>query len=283
MRDNAGLSTAQGSVAVDILSHQAIPVEGSRSPASGPPEEQKIVAIVLGRTGSGKSSLCNATLFPVSTEATSCTQQIASFNVYFIVQKSKPLSIIATVGFGDPPKKDIHGSLVHKLKKDIGYINCFIITVNGPNRRLDDSMDTMLLLLENIFTEKVWNQVAIVFTHLCMKSDIKKRKEKTYGGKADDQIASSYITYVQNKFPAAKNTNLKYHVIDAMYENNNKEETKYFETESNKLFGFIRTRPSISTQEVKRIITENEKLRQEIENKTMRWWRACANRFFYTS
>ena len=68
-----------------------------------------------------------------------------------------------------------------------------------------------------------------------------------------------------------------------MYENNNKEETKYFETESNKLFDFIRTRPSISTQEVKRIMTENEKLRQEIENKTMRWWRACANRFFYTS
>ena len=110
-----------------------------------------------------------------------------------------------------------------------------------------------------------------------------KKREKTYGGKADDQIASSYITYVQNKFPAAKNTDLKYHVIDAMYENNNKEETKYFETESNKLFGFIRTRPSISTQEVKRIMTENEKLRQEIENKTMRWWRACANRFFYTS
>ena len=107
--------------------------------------------LVVGKTGSGKSSLCNvlsgysfnADLFEVSAESTSCTQKTNFRNVFFNGDRMKPISIIDTIGFGDPNNDTdatIISDLVVKLKNNCDYVNLFLITVNGQDPRLDGSL-----------------------------------------------------------------------------------------------------------------------------------------------
>ena len=111
--------------------------------------------LVVGKTGSGKSSLCNvlsgysfnADLFEVSAESRSCTQKTNFRNVFFNGDSMKPISIIDTIGFDDPNKDTdatIISDLVVKLKNDCDYVNLFLITVIGQDPRLDGSLIGML-------------------------------------------------------------------------------------------------------------------------------------------
>ena len=126
--------------------------------------------LVVGKTGSGKSSLCNvlsgysfnADLFEVSAESRSCTQKTNFRNVFFNGDRMKPISIIDTIGFDDPNKDTdatIISDLVVKLKNNCDYVNLFLITVNGQDPRLDGSLIGMLkvknlkLLADNTFKD----------------------------------------------------------------------------------------------------------------------------------
>ena len=111
--------------------------------------------LVVGKTGSGKSSLCNvlsgysfnADLFEVSAESRSCTQKTNFRNVFFNGDRMKPISIIDTIGFDDPNNDTdatIISDLVVKLKNNCDYVNLFLITVNGQDPRLDGSLIGML-------------------------------------------------------------------------------------------------------------------------------------------
>ena len=70
--------------------------------------------LIIGKTGTGKSSLCNvvsgldhdAKVFPVSASAESCTQSTQFADVLFNNDKSRPISVIDTIGFDDP-KNDL--------------------------------------------------------------------------------------------------------------------------------------------------------------------------------
>ena len=112
--------------------------------------------LVIGKTGTGKSSLCNvlcgadhnAQVFPVSAKAASCTQRTFFCEAFFNKNKEWPISLIDTIGFDDPDKDDdakIIAELVLKLK------NLFVIAVNGQNPRLDGSLLEMIRIFEGMF------------------------------------------------------------------------------------------------------------------------------------
>jgi len=69
--------------------------------------------LVIGKTGTGKSTLCNvlagkeydADYFKTSSEGKSCTQNTKFKNVFFNGDEKKPVSLIDTMGFDDPTKK----------------------------------------------------------------------------------------------------------------------------------------------------------------------------------
>jgi len=114
---------------------------------------------VFGKTGTGKSTLCNvlagkkhdADYFPTSSDPTSCTQETKFANVFLNGDKKKPVSLIDTIGFDDAT---IIAELVVTLKTKCDYVNLFVLAVNGQSPRLDESLLTMIRILEGMFTKQ---------------------------------------------------------------------------------------------------------------------------------
>ena len=203
--------------------------------------------LIVGKTGTGKSSLCNvvagkahdADLFPVSAEAQGCTGTTTFGNVFFNGNKETPVSLIDTVGFDDPERDadaTIISDLVIKLRTKCDFVNLFVIAVNGQEPRLDGSLVGMIRVFEGMFGAKFWSQAVIVFTRLPMDSrSIESRKRITK--QTDAQLAAKYIRSVLDKFPRGKG--LKYHIVDSCRDTSNREEEEAFQKGMQELWKMV--------------------------------------------
>ena len=231
--------------------------------------------LIIGKTGTGKSSLCNvvsgldhdAKVFPVSASAESCTQSTQFADVLFNNDKSRPISVIDTIGFDDP-KNDLDAviiaDLVSKLKNQVDYINTFVIAVNGQNPRLDGSLIGMIRIFEKMFGKDFWQQTLLVFTRLPMdKKSISRREKKTK--QTDAQLAKHYLQVLQQEFP--NGGGLDYLIIDACYEDDDDEEVVSFNEAIENLWTKLRYSPDLYTTKVQNAESESKKLKNEIEKK----------------
>ena len=226
--------------------------------------------LVIGKTGTGKSSLCNvltgnhpnAKIFPVSAKASTCTQETTFADAFFCGDTTKPLSIIDTIGFDDPTKDhdaQIIAELVLQLQKNCDYINTFVMAVNGQNPRLDGSLLQMIRIFEKMFTEKFWDQVVIVFTRLHMDPGSKQRRREESDGDTDDTIAKDYLAEVDKIFDG-KGKRLNYLFIDSQYRKTDLDEVQAFTQETDKLFKLLMSMSDLPTSEVSTVLTENQQL-----------------------
>ena len=70
-----------------------------------------------------------------------CTQKTVFCEVFFDKDKSKPVSLIDTIGFDDPDKDDnakIISELVLKLTNGCNFVILFIIAANGHGREVQN-------------------------------------------------------------------------------------------------------------------------------------------------
>ena len=118
-------------------------------------KEKERVMLFIGKTGVGKSTLCNEIIgsggFKVSSGTDSCTQEVRVKEGFFMGNKTKPVTIIDTVGFDDASKESDATEttvLITKLKRDFSHINLFVIVLDGNNPRIDKSQKDMLRLLQ---------------------------------------------------------------------------------------------------------------------------------------
>ena len=203
--------------------------------------------LILGKTGSGKSTLCNrlageehdSDTFPVSSGARLCTQENLFKKVNFGGDETKEVTIIDTVGFDDPDKDEtaLH-DLLRTLKETCrSSISTFGITINGQCKRLDDSCVKMLQSFQNSFGEAFWKNCVFIFTHLSMdKAHLEKRRKMSK--KSDQEMAQEYMKEVNSRFPGSLNASSL--ILDSCYDEENPEENSLFENNFETLYEIMK-------------------------------------------
>jgi len=229
--------------------------------------------LIIGKTGTGKSSLCNriagypanADIFPVSSEATSCTQSTQFGTIKFDGNAERIMSLIDTIGFDDPNNDTdvkIIAELVDKLKNSCDYVNLFAIAVNGQAPRLDGSLVAMIKIFEEMFGEQFWNQCVLLFTRVRMDKKEKRMRLKNTG-KSDDDIARDYLKVVESKF--RKGGCLNYLFLDACYDEEDEEEIAAFKETMDNLYIMVEEAPKLPTSQVnEKVESENGKLKRQL-------------------
>ena len=192
--------------------------------------------LILGKTGSGKSTLCNrlagenhdSNSFPVDSDASSCTQENVLKNVNFGGDKERKVTLIDTVGFDDPDKdqQEVIDDLRKKISETSSFINIFGITINSHSRRLESSHVKMLETFQDIFGTAFWKNCILIFTQKSMdQGQIENRKRIAH--KSDDEAATDFVHQVNKRFP--ESNNLRYLFLDACFNQGNPSEWAYFE------------------------------------------------------
>ena len=228
--------------------------------------------LVIGKTGAGKSSLCNVIageesdreIFPVSAGAEGCTNVTQFANINFNGNKERPISLVDTVGLDEQSVEDnadVVAELVEKLRNACDFVNLFAVLVNGNDQRFDASTSNMLKTFETMFGVELWPRAVFVFTKLSMEKKVKEKREKKGG--SDDERAKKYLEKVESVFGAAKD--LKHIFVDAHFDEENEEEREKFETSFEALYmSMVRgDLKGLPTRNVKSV----ESLCQSLKNK----------------
>jgi len=136
--------------------------------------------ILLGKTGVGKSSLCNnickENKFEVSDSFESCTTETSSQTIINDEKKYK-LLIIDTPGFDDTEGRDDKNiETMKNYIKENERIKGIIIVIDFTNVRFDRSLQNSIKIIADLFPlTNFWEHVIIVWSHYDSKNIAKKQ------------------------------------------------------------------------------------------------------------
>ena len=173
------------------------------------------IAILLGQTGSGKSSFINCITnkneCKVGNTTDSCTIDIHQVN---IPHNGLVYYFVDTPGI-DLRKVD-EKNILDKVKKLYPRMNVFIICLKLDDLKLSSSLKKMLLTLMGMFpSASFWDHVLILRTHSERGKKFEKNRKKIEGklleGINKDKELSGYM--IQNKINMP--TNLKEFFVDS--------------------------------------------------------------------
>ena len=235
------------------------------------------VMLVIGESGTGKSTLCNilvgekpdSKLFPASPYADGRTHStFIKTQVYYTGDISKPFTIIDTQGFNDPGKigtneSEMNNEIIHELFTklfEISHVNLFVICLNGMNVRVHGSLRYMIQMFRDIFGRKMennqvvkdenvfWSRCAVVYTHLSMDNRSIRKRLIAQGGSTDEDIFSKNMQELKRIIGIGEQKKMEHAIIDALYEESNSSEQEKFKEECIKLYEFMSKKSPAMTE-----------------------------------
>ena len=157
---------------------------------------QPITAILMGKTGHGKSTFSNllsdSTDFVIGDSTKSCTKEI-KLKCFFNHENQAKISIIDTPGLSDSDGDDnkiIDDMKKYLIKPDIPRINTILIVISIQENRMDQSLKKLIEEICKIFPLKnFWEHAIIIWTHYIGTKNQKKKLEE----KAQNNFAKEFI------------------------------------------------------------------------------------------
>jgi len=235
--------------------------------------------IILGATGTGKSSLGNVLLGRApnfkdeeNSDGTKCftagggvdpstkdtCAQAGSWNG----DAGKPVTIIDTPGFGDTIAADgkTVNQMVKTLKEEIKFLNTFVLLFNSKNSRFTLEMKNMISRFQDIFGDHFWSNVVFAVSYWGFgEDDIEDRTqtEKEWT-EAWNRKFSDLFTEKRDDIPAV--------FIDSHYKKSRPVEYGNFTKEMDKLWKFASEAERFELKDIKIALSEIEKLESELKN-----------------
>jgi len=128
--------------------------------------------VIVGATGSGKSSLANALLgcdprskeclFEVCSGSDSCTKK-TTYGFGFWLGNGQNFTVIDTPGFGDSDNDDdlLIEEMMDILANVVDHTDTFLLLFDGRETRFDASLQNMIQMMTIIFGQHWWDYLVI--------------------------------------------------------------------------------------------------------------------------
>merc|ERR1719186_2044371 len=228
------------------------------------------VMVVIGSTGTGKSTLCNIVsgrkpddqgLFPVSSGMSSCTNKTTANKVEWSGEEGREFVLIDTPGLNDPtPLKDSVNILemAEELKK-LEAVNVFLIVFNGASPRFDSSLIAMVRIFQGMFgKEFLEKNVVFEFTNWGHdKQSVRRRGE--------DKNEEYWTREINRKLGEAvgEEVDAPAVFIDSLYDENDLQQKEKFEEEMRKLEEYLHGFPPYACEGFEAVKTQLDQAEED--------------------
>jgi len=255
------------------------PINGSKDDVELPSPR----IVIIGPTGSGKSSLANAllgidpenedmALFTVCPNSmNSCTKEI-SYKTGQWLGKGPNLTVVDTPGFSDSDNQD--GALLKDmtkfLKNNLKEAEVLVLLLDGKETRFNAGLQNMLQQYSTVFGTKLWNHlfVGVSFWEFDQYS-IDKREKRCPGTRCGNEtwFKNEVQTQLAKKFEVTNTFEFGFlHSFSQSSDNiDDPTQQKYWKIETDKLWNFAASIDEpMAFKDVDDILLENRRFKREI-------------------
>jgi len=244
--------------------------------------------IILGSTGTGKSSLGNVLLgrahdfegeesggtkcFVAGAGADPSTKDTCAQEGRWNGDDGKPVTIIDTPGFGDEIEADRKtvDQLVKTLKDEIKYLNTFVLVFKA-NGRFTRELKSMINRFQDIFGDHFWPNVVFAVSHWGFgEHDLEDRR----------QTEEEWTVEWNTKFKdlcAEVRTTIPAVFIDSHYRKTSPVESGNFSKEMDKLWDIASKAKPFELKDIKAALSEIEVLEEKLKNVPDSGGKECIN------
>eukprot|EP00092_Neocalanus_flemingeri_P052392 GFUD01061233.1.p1 GENE.GFUD01061233.1~~GFUD01061233.1.p1 ORF type:complete len:329 (+),score=70.49 GFUD01061233.1:85-987(+) len=235
--------------------------------------------VLIGPTGSGKSSLANVLLgesplcqnctFPVCSQGLhSCTKETSMTRGPWLGENDL-VQVVDTPGFGDSDNDDseLVDEMMTVLNKDVGSANLILLLIKGTETRLGGDLQQMIREMRALFGEQMWNNLVIGVSFWSFKSDVVDYRRNTCkwspGNCRDEEwFSKSMLNILQEKF--TMKYDLPFVFLDSWAKHpmniNDEEQKERFNFESQKLWLLAKEAKPFDFMTVNDVLEENHVL-----------------------
>ena len=182
------------------------------------------------------------------------------------------VTIIDTPGFGEnlEDEEDILNNMVNFLKKEVKFVNVFLIAFKESDTRIPNEVRTNLKMLSAMFGPSFWDNVLIEVTRYRFDKTGHNQREDAMGvprGSTDIwSHMENWKNTIKEKF---KLTNENWEDMDAVfidsyYRSTDEPENVMFLNQTAKLFNFAKAAKPYPMKDIEAVRGENTKFEQQV-------------------